>query len=330
MKRIWITWTRQRRNDGIASALGARLFTFSYEKYGFLRYPFCVFHTLYILFKERAGLCFVMLPSIFSALLVAVLKGALGFKFIIDLHTLNVYYLLGEGVKRKVYDHLLRFCLSRAELILVTNGYYSMTLGQPQEKTFVLPDRIPEKIGLARSHQKSSAKPSVLAICSYDPDEAYQEVFAASQRMQDVHFFFTGDYRLLDRRGEVRPSNSDVQFTGFLPIEEYESLLCSVNVVVVTTKLEGCLCCGVYEAFAAGIPMVISSTEAMKRHFGQGPIYTENSAGEIERAIRRAIEREDEYIVKVRARAQELKEDWEEKIKKLEIRLQEMGPGTRT
>lgn len=323
-ERIWISWTQQRRNEGIASGIGAKLYIFSYEKYKFFRYPLSVISTLCTLVKERPQICCAMLPSIFCAALLALVKCIFKYKLIIDLHTLNVYYVLGDGRRRTLYDHLLQYSLHKGDLIIVSNDHYAREIGQLIQKIFSLPDRIPENTRLSGVTDDSRDGRRVLCICSYDPDEPYEELFTAASNMADIDFFFSGNFRVLEKTGKKLPDHPNIHFTGFLPSQEYEQLLCLANVVVVATELEGCLCCGAYEALAAGKPLVLSSTQALIGYFEKGPIYTQNNAKDIEKAIRLALEKQEEFAALIRIRAEELKGDWELKISKLNTLLREM------
>jgi glycosyltransferase involved in cell wall biosynthesis len=323
-ERIWISWTRQRRNKGVASGIGAPLYEISYEKYKCFRYVLSIFNTVWVLVKERPKICCAMVPSIFCATLLVLLKGFFRYKLIIDLHTLNIYYLLGEGKKRMIYDRLLKYCLDEADLIVVTNGYYAREIGQPFPKMFSLPDRIPEDFGKDRVKENSWNGNRVLCICSYDPDEPYEELFTVATNMSDIDFFFSGNFHIVEKSGKKLPAQSHIHFTGFLAADKYEELLCRANVILVATKLEGCLCCGAYEALAVGKPLVLSSTQALREYFGEGPIYTGESPKDIEKAIRQALLNQEEITNLVQKRAQELKEDWELKIGSLNALLRKM------
>jgi hypothetical protein len=151
-----------------------------------------------------------MLPSIFCALLLVFLKGIFKYKLVIDLHTLNVYYLLGKGKKKALYNRLLKYCLDKADLIIVSNDYYARSVGQPAEKIFSLPDRIADNIVCSRVNKDSSNGQRVLCICSYDPDEAYTELFKVVSNMPGINFYFSGNYNVFKKSGKKLPDYPNI------------------------------------------------------------------------------------------------------------------------
>jgi glycosyltransferase involved in cell wall biosynthesis len=100
--------------------------------------------------------------------------------------------------------------------------------------------------------------------------------------------------------GVLRAAAPNVEFTGFLPDDEYWALLESVDLVVDLTYRDDCLVCGAYEAVARGKPLVLSDTAALRGYFSAGAVYTANTAEDIERALQQALTRLDDLISEVR------------------------------
>jgi glycosyltransferase involved in cell wall biosynthesis len=70
-----------------------------------------------------------------------------------------------------------------------------------------------------------------------------------------------------------------------LATDEYRSLLLSVDAIMVLTTADDCLVCGGYEAVAAGKPLILSDTAALKAFFNKGTVFTVNRRNEIAAAI---------------------------------------------
>jgi glycosyltransferase involved in cell wall biosynthesis len=84
---------------------------------------------------------------------------------------------------------------------------------------------------------------------------------------------------------EQRQVPSNVVLTGYLPRKQYEDLLHSITAVIVLTTAEDNLVCGGYEAVAAGKPLILSDTRALRELFGRGAVFTRNQAEAIAKAM---------------------------------------------
>ena len=78
---------------------------------------------------------------------------------------------------------------------------------------------------------------------------------------------------------------ANVRLTGYLPRADYENLLRSVDAVMVLTSAEENLVCGGYEAVAAGKPLILSDTGALRELYGRGVVFTANRADAIAAAV---------------------------------------------
>ena len=77
------------------------------------------------------------------------------------------------------------------------------------------------------------------------------------------------------------------------------------------TRTDDCLVCGAYEAVAAGTPLIVSDTAALRSYCCKGTIYTKNTPSEIRQAIVIAlaqVERLREEMIVLR---NELNERWQ-------------------
>ena len=66
-------------------------------------------------------------------------------------------------------------------------------------------------------------------------------------------------------------------------------MLFSVDVIVDLTTRQDCLVCGAYEAVAAGTPLIVSNSEALRRQFSRGTLFTDNTSEDLAGKINTAI-----------------------------------------
>jgi glycosyltransferase involved in cell wall biosynthesis len=245
---------------------------------GWLRYPFAVLQTTRILFTKKPELLFVQNPSILLAYTAALLRPFLGFRLVIDLHTL---YIQPNGVKKIIAGALNNFALKHCDAVIVTNEAYKQQIAARTDRpVLVLADKIPE---FERDFQPVSLKGSynILYICTFASDEPWQEVIAAAALVtDDICIHISGRNRV--KQADV-PKN--VILTGYLATDEYRSLLHSVDAVMVLTTANDCLVCGGYEAVAAGKPLILSDTVALRGFFSKGTVFTANRRNAIAAAI---------------------------------------------
>ena len=275
--RIWISWNKQRRNIGLADALGAKLCMSELDLPRWRRTPMQLLRSWRLIRAEKPAICFTMNPSIFSSWWLSLLARWYHFLLITDLHTVNVKT---SGVRLIIFNLFFRSGLKRSDIVIVTNSMYRSSILRLNPSVVCIPDPLPRiHYGLTHNtHMGTDNKFSVLFISSFAEDEPLSAVLALDSCLDEFTILVTGNWKL---RFENRPKTQNILFLGFLPDAEYDSLLCSVDSVMVLTFQEDCLCCGAYEAFSAGKPLVLSGTEALRSFFGQAPVYTDNTSESI-------------------------------------------------
>jgi glycosyltransferase involved in cell wall biosynthesis len=145
----------------------------------------------------------------------------------------------------------------------------------------VLPDKIPEIDG-AGQHTTLKGRLNVAYICTFSVDEPWKEVIAAAELLpKDICIYITGRNSV---KQEDVPEN--VVLTGYMPRQDYQNLLHSVDAVMVLTTADENLVCGGYEAVAAGKPLVLSDTRTLRDFFCKGTVFTGNRSDEIARTIK--------------------------------------------
>ena len=282
-KRIWISWNNQRRNVGLALAVNASLYMSDYNLPGCLRLLVEFINSWKIIHRERPSICFTMNPSVFSSWWLSILSWLYNFYLVTDLHTPNIKI---SGLKRFIFCLFFNSGIKRSDAVIVTNNLYRESILHLNPNVIIIPDSIPAlKIPHTDSEIESNklgGKVQILFICSFDPDEPLNEVLTIDLRINDFEILITGNWK---KRYKSLPKKRNIRFLGFISNEEFDHLLLSVDGIMTLTSEEGCLCCGAYEAFSAGKPLILSKTKALQEFFGKAPIYTDNTSSSILKSL---------------------------------------------
>lgn len=283
---VWFTWNTQRRNETLSASLGATLVEFKSDASNWIRYPYLSVKTLYVFLKKRPSLIFAQNPSLFLACLASLIGKVSNVPVVIDAHNAGLYPLEGK------FDILNKIAMkinAMADVVLVSNDELKHYLEDNAVRSFAIPDPMPE-INAKPTYNLDKGKYNVVFVCSWASDEPYKNVIEAASMLEDsVCIYITGNggKSVGDIKGML---NRNVVLTGFLSNEEYESLLCSCDAVMVLTEREDCLVCGAYEGISANKPLILSDTKALREYFNLGSTYTGNESGQIAESINRARE----------------------------------------
>jgi glycosyltransferase involved in cell wall biosynthesis len=153
----------------------------------------------------------------------------------------------------------------------------------------------------------------VAVICSFSDDEPLEEILDAAAALPNVLFHITGDKSRADKR-ILSTKQENVRFTGFLDHVEYVSALKDVDAIVVLTKRDRTMLAGAYEALALQKPLITSNWGALKRYFCRGTIHVDNSARQIEAAVRIVQKKKDQLEKELYQLKLEKTEEWEKKF----------------
>ena len=308
MKTIWITWENQRRNKGISTALRWKLHEIVYDDKPILyRYFMSFIQTIYIIFMEKPQIVAVQNPSIFLAILAIILKWIFSSKIIIDAHNRGLYPLEGKSC---VLMSISRWIQKNADLTFVTNEQLKSVVIRNGGKAYVLPDKIPDTPPVRKIHL--AGKVNIAYICTFSDDEPYFEVLkAVSMLSLDICVYITGNYK---GKIDIYSAPKNARLLGFIPEQEYWSLLSSANIIMDLTTREGCLVCGAYEAIALSKPLILSDTKALKSYFNKGCIYVTSTPDSIAQGIEKAIETSAKMAKDIEELNQSLKMDWNNRL----------------
>ncbi|WP_224981912.1 glycosyltransferase family protein [Geomonas agri] len=320
MSRLWITWERQRRNLELCRALSCKYNEFNYDnRNGFLRYFLCLYQTILLINKEKPKVVFGQNPSVLLALVLVMLKNIFGYFLVIDAHNAGIYPF--EGKYSCVNSVMKRFH-SLADLVLVTNDKLKGELEKAGGKVFVLPDKVPMIASGKKKHL--DGKINVLFVCKFRDDEPYLEAFEAMRGVPgDFILYVTGKYNRVPAE-VVAALPQNVRLIGFVPEQEYEAMLCSVDAVMDLTTRDNCLLCGAYEAVGAEKPMVLSRKKALQEYFTKGVIYVDNTAEAIRDGLKTLNGDYPVLAVEIISLKKELETSWITTLQQLERSIREL------
>lgn len=280
-KRIWITWEKQRRNRSLSNALNAQLIVLEYQGNRWLRYIILSFKTLRLIINEKPDFIIAQNPSIVLGLLAGITGKLLRIPSVMDAHNAGLFPLEG---KSKILNILARYINSLSDIVIVSNENLRIYLEQFGINAVAIPDPIPV-IQTKKIYKIRDDRFSVIYICSWSKDEPYNEVIEAANLLGDSYIvYITGKVKVeMEKLAKNLPDN--VELTGFLSEEEYDSLLSACDVAMTLTMREDCLVCGAYEGVATGKPLILSDKIALRNYFNSGTVFTENKSTMIANSI---------------------------------------------
>jgi glycosyltransferase involved in cell wall biosynthesis len=317
MESLWVSWEYHRRNIGISSALGCSLHQIEVNRGRLARYLISAIKTVKLVAVTRPGFLFAQNPSIVLALLLASLKPFWRYKLIIDAHTGGIIPFKG---RRKGLMLIARWLQKKADLTIVTNAHLKGIVERNQGAAFILPDGIP--VPPRAAEMFLPGRINVVFVCTYSEDEPYREVVESALHFpSDIHLYFTGSYS-----GKLDPADlpRNIHLLGFVPEDQYWSLLAAADLVLVLTTRENCLVCGAYEGVSLGKPLILSDTLALRAHFRKGVVHVRQDAKSIAEGILQAAARQDELAREVLQLKEQLIRDWRQDMMDLRQRLREM------
>lgn len=270
------------------------------------------YRTLRILRNIEPEVLFVQNPSLGLTILATMCRPFFGYFLVVDAHNEGVRPFVRSGSFVRL---MVRWLLKYADRTIVTNPYLAREVTEVGGRALILPDPLPKAIPPCQGKTRAE-KPNfdVVAICTYAPDEPISEILSAAKLLPDKTFACTGNYEKFQRLGLSAPPN--VHFSGFLPDNDYWSLLFSADVICDLTVMPDCLVCGAYEALAIARPMVLSLNSATQDLFGSVAILTESEPSSIAGALKEALERQSELSEKAGKEAYVYEKNWESQSKK--------------
>lgn len=281
---IWISWERHTRSISMASQLNAQLFEIISKGSRLKRYLICSIKTISTLMDTKPDVILFQNPSIVLALVIVVYKKFTGKVIIMDAHNAGIRPLEGRSV---FLNFISDWIIRSTDLNIVTNKKLANKVDEIGGSSYVMTDPIPKHLAKHRSNrvcETESQVSRVTLVCTWAEDEPVLEVINAARLL--------GDNVLISITGKA-PKNvlsmdipNNVVLRGFLPEEEYISLLSSSDLIVDLTSRSSCLVCGAYEAAALGVPCLLSCDDSAREVFSLGYRFTSNDPESIADNIR--------------------------------------------
>lgn len=309
---IWITWEKQRRSVELSGALGIKLLELSYYGNKFLKPLIPSLKTIYILYRFRPQIVFVQNPSNVLAALVCLLRRLFNFMVIVDRHS---NFIFSESDARHYSkwsilfaNFMSNYSIRNANLTIVTNKYIKNIIENIGGRGFVLQDKLPE-LTFGRE-KKLKGKYNIVFVCTFSPDEPVTEVIKAGKYIdENIYIYITGNNQKYNDLPQTSiPKN--VIFTGFLPEEDYQTLLCSSDILLALTIRDHTLLCAAYESVALCKPCILSRKKDLNEYFYKGSIVTDNYAYDIADAINNTLRTYDILLKEIKELRQEILRKW--------------------
>jgi glycosyltransferase involved in cell wall biosynthesis len=307
---VFVAWhPYSRRGQLLSQKFGLRLHLIHALERRYLlapiRYALQAMTTFKILGREEPRLVFVQNPPIFAVIVVYIYAKLRKARYIIDSHTGG---LLAPWWKWSLPIHA--FLSRRAITTIVTNAHLKALVDSWGADSFVIGD-IPTTFPLGRSFSVNG-KFSIAVVNTFSPDEPLEEVLEAAATLPEVHFYVTGDL-IRAKKSLLRNKPDNVEFTGFLPDEDYFGLLRAVQAIMVLTTDDHTMQRGACEAVSLGKPIITSDWPILREHFDKGTIYVDNCAQSIREAVIEMQEARERLESEVGILRQQRWQEWQHK-----------------
>ncbi len=272
---LFLSWEKHRRSFWLCDYFKFRYFFFSVSLPRYIKHPYLIVRTIWMLTRERPRILIVQNPSIVLASLGCLFRVFFRYKLVLDAHNAAI---VPEGWAKKIcflYGYVQRV----ADLTIVTNKNLARVVLGNRGNPFVLPDKIPEiDTNELSCCSYDGIEDKVVFICSFHADEPYEEVFSVFYKLEKLErnltVYVTGAVprTIQNRFGKC----GHIVFTGYLRELEYWSLLYCADLIIDLTTRNNCMVCAAYEGVAVGVPVLLSDTVVQKKYFYKGCLFTFN------------------------------------------------------
>ena len=165
---------------------------------------------------------------------------------------------------------------------------------------------------------------SVAVVCSFSDDEPLDAVFEAAKTCSDVCFYITGKPRNPCRHSiACRPDNCVL--TGYLPYDQYASLLQNADAVMCLTTRDNTLLMGAMEAVSLTTPLIVSDWPVLRDTFSIGTVHVSNTPQGISQGIGRVQSERASLQHQMVTLKEQLDREWEQRFGELAQLLQSHG-----
>lgn len=289
----FIAWVREdSRSRSLADGLGGEARTFFdlriHRRWLVpLRYLISAVRTLIYLLTRRPRAVAIQSPPQPAAALVAGWATLTRTPLVLDTHPANFE---AEGVHH-LMQPLLRAVVPLANCCIVTTDGLGEEITRWGGRPLVVHEA-PMPWASGANVRAPGPASSVIFICTFAPDEPWQEVLAAAALRPEIEFRITGDLRRLDpHHRETAPAN--VRWLGYLGSDEYVAALRDADVVMSLSSRTDSVPRSAHEAVDALRPVVLTDRQHMRALFPFA-VWVDNSAQSIAEGVGDAVARADE------------------------------------
>ena len=165
-----------------------------------------------------------------------------------------------------------------------------------------------------------SSKSYVILPWNFNVDEPLTETLEAIRAMPNIQFVMTW---YVEKLAKYQRNNapSNLKFTGFLELDDFNHLFSHAGVALVLTTRDGTQLSGMHEAMAFEIPAVISDLKTTRLLYKDAPIYVNHDPASIAEGVKSAFKTSDDLKAKIKKLRMETEKEFSEQILKLETLL---------
>jgi glycosyltransferase involved in cell wall biosynthesis len=281
----FVTWHYQTRSRSLARELDLPLMECQIEGPGWWRHLVSSFWTIGVLIRRHPR-TIVIQYSYFLMLIVCLYKLLRLSRvcLVADCHNKALHRSIGGSFGR-LFWAVKRWTFNRANIVIVSNiSLLNDVPGKPS-RILVLADPLPN-LDHHNGHRPEGTY--CVIVSSFAADEPVEEMLGSIDCLEsDVKIYWTG--RVPPRLARRYHDHPRLTFTSYVPDDEYRALITGAACIVALTTEEGCLLSSAYEGIAAGVPLVLSGTRALREFFAGAALYTDNTAPDIAACIDRAV-----------------------------------------
>lgn len=256
--------------------------------------------TAVVVRRGHHGSVIVIEPPIFAPLIAWVARRR-GCRLFLDLHSGALIAPNWRWARP-----LLGFVARRSDGIIVTNRETLDGFDVGCTPTYVLHDPLWARPRQADTPVATAPScPYVLFPASANPDEPFGLV-------EEVGAILRGEPSIKVSGRVDRTDSVGVEYVGFLPQAQYETLLSNAAAVLSLTDWEATMQRSAYEAVHAGVPVVAVDRRVLRQVFdGGGAVFAAPEPDDIARAVRYAVEHRDQLSEETRRSRERMKSDSE-------------------
>lgn len=313
VNKLWVTWEDHRRSRELAKALDYIYIPLTHNGGRLRRYPILALRTIRLIRDQKPKVVICQNPSIVLTFLLCCLKYIQGFKLVVDRHT-NFKFKTMKSLNPEwiLFHFLSKLTVKVADLTIVTNEPLKKIVEKWGGTGIVLQDKLPQ---LDRGKEsKLEGDINIGFVCTYSNDEPYEKIISLfSSLPSNTHLYVTGNYhKWTDFSAGLIKLPNNVHLMGFVDEEEYQSLIKSVDIVMVITDLEYVLNCGAYEAISVGKPLILSDTLTIRSYFNRGVIHTKLDKVSLKASIMKAVAEKDDLASEALQSKPSMIKEWEQ------------------